>query len=336
MADVAEAGNNRGPKGTGLVLRDPLPWSEEREVVQTAEDTGYDAVFVPEIAAREAFSTLTAFAGATARPALGTGVVTMWARAPVITAMAAATVHELSGGRVILGLGAGSPPPGAATVGQLDRLHDYVGAVRVALSGEPVAPDDPFGGAGFELGVGLEHGPPPIWLGALGDGMVRLAGKVADGVILNWCTPDRVASARKLLDETAERFGRNPSTLTVAVYLRACLGLSEDVALDALRGPAGQYAGLPHYQRQLRSMGLGEQAAAAAAAVREGRPDLVPEAFVRALTVVGGRREAMERFKAYREAGADLVLCYPVPARDPLSSIMGTILTAAPHPAIER
>jgi alkanesulfonate monooxygenase SsuD/methylene tetrahydromethanopterin reductase-like flavin-dependent oxidoreductase (luciferase family) len=335
MAEMADTGNNHG-FGTGLVLREPLPWNEERELVRTAEDTGYVGVFVPEIAAREAFSTLAVFAGTTSRMSLGVGVVNMWVRSPVITAMGAATVHDLSEGRAILGIGAGSPPPGAPALGQLDRLRFYVGSVRVALSGEAVAPDDPFGGAGFELGINLQHGPPPIWLGALGDGMVRLGAEVADGLILNWCTPERVASARKLLDEAAGRAGRDPATITLAVYVRACLGLNEAVALDALRGPTGLYAAMPHYLRQLRQMGLGEEGQAAAKAFREGRPDLVPDSLVRRLAVIGGRREALDRFKALRDAGADLVLCYPVPVRDPFSSIMGTLLTAAPKPAIER
>src|SRR5262245_39078098 len=92
----------------GLVLRDPLSWNDAVRVVQTAEASGYEAVFVPEIAAREAFSTLTAFGGETERMRLGTGVVTLQSRSPVTTAMAAATVHDVSGGRFILGIGAGS------------------------------------------------------------------------------------------------------------------------------------------------------------------------------------------------------------------------------------
>src|SRR6266496_2633952 len=81
---------------TGVVLRDPLPWHDLVETVEAAEETGYEAVFVPEIAGREAFSTLAGFALATSRIILGTGVVTIPSRSPVTTAMAAATVHDLS------------------------------------------------------------------------------------------------------------------------------------------------------------------------------------------------------------------------------------------------
>jgi len=94
---------------TGLALRDPLPWHDFAQAVRTAEEAGYEALFAPEIAGREAFSTLAGVAGATERIGLGTGVVALPARRLSTTAMAAATVQELSGGRLVLGLGADRP-----------------------------------------------------------------------------------------------------------------------------------------------------------------------------------------------------------------------------------
>jgi 5,10-methylenetetrahydromethanopterin reductase len=322
-----------------VVLRDPLPWPELRIIVETVEETGYEAVFVPEISAREAFSTLTGFAPCTTRLRLGTGVVTVWSRDPATTAMGAATIHDLSGGRLILGLGAGTRPPGRQDLSGasiIEVVGDYVRLVRQILSGQPVGPDERFGKDGFELGLDLPTGPPPIWLGALGDRMIELAGRVADGVILNWCTPERVAEAVTLVARGAEEAGRDPDAVTVSVYLRACLGVEDDVALEALKPMAGQYAAIPHYLRQFERMGVGEGAAAAAKAHEAGRPDGVPDDFVRAVAVTGGRKEATARFDAFGEAGADLVLWYPVAALEPFSSVLGTILAAAPSPSVER
>lgn len=289
------------PGRTGVVLRDPLPWPELRQVVETAEDTGYAAAFVPEITAREAFVTLAGFAAVTSRMHLGTGVVTLDARSAGTTAMAAASLQDLSGGRAVLGIGAGSS-------GSLDAVRRYVGEVRSSIG---------------ELEVAEEARSVPIWLGALGDRMVSLAGEIADGLLLNWCTPERVARAAPLAREAAGRAGRDPSAVTVAVYVRACLGVEEDVAAAALGAMVERYAAIPHYRRQFDAMGLGEAARA-------------PQTTVRALTVSGGRTEALARFEAFREAGADLVLCYPVAALEPFSSIMGTVLAAAPDPAVER
>jgi hypothetical protein len=120
------------------------------------------------------------------------------------------------------------------------------------------------------------------------------------------------------------------------VYVRACLGLEEPIALRALRDMTGQYASYPNYRGQLELMGLGKEAAQAAEAFAGGRPQDIPESLVRTLTVVGGRAEALARFAAFREAGADLVLCYPVSALETLSSVLGTVLAAAPSPALER
>src|SRR5262245_429415 len=130
-----------GPARTGLVLRDPFPWPQFREIVETAEDTGYESLFVPEISGREAFATLAAAAAITSRIRLGTGVITMWSRRPSVAAMGAATLQEVSGGRAILGIGAGTPPAGTATTGAHDRLASYLGVVRQAWSGSPVEDD---------------------------------------------------------------------------------------------------------------------------------------------------------------------------------------------------
>jgi 5,10-methylenetetrahydromethanopterin reductase len=312
---------------TGLALRDPLPWPQLRQAVETAEDTGYEAVFVPEIAGREAFATLAAFAQVTSRIVLGTGVVSVRSRAAETTAMAAATLQDHSEGRFVLGLGSGSPVS-PETTGPLELVERYLLRVRGLLSGERDQP----------LGFGLELDPPrpvPIWVAALGDRMIGLGGRLADGVLLNWCTPDRVRAARRLVGEAAEAAGRDPAAVTVAVYVRACLGLEEAVAMAALNGMAGRYAAIPHYRRQFEAMGLGEEASLGGKAFQAGRPAEVPDALVRSVAVLGDRHQALQRFAEYRQAGADLVICYPVIALDPQSSLLGTILGAAPSPTLE-
>jgi len=330
--------------GTGLVIRDALPWQGCLQVLGVAQDTGYGAVFVPEIDGREAFATLAGFGLAAPSMRLGTGVVPMWSRSPAVTAMGAATVHELSGGRMVLGLGSGLPASAhqvalAGGRGPVDLLRDYVRAVRAALSGKHARGDGGFGTDGFTLSLPLaeELGPPPIWLAALGDRMVALAGEVGDGVLLNWCPPERVARARTRLAQAASNAGRDPAAITVAVYVRACLNVERAVALAALREMTGRYATIPHYRAQFEAMELGEAAGAAAAAFEAGRIADVPEELVMAVTVAGGRQEAVARFAEYRRAGADLVLCYPVTASlDPFSSMLGTVLAAAPETAVER
>lgn len=325
-----------GPGRAGVALRDPLPWPDLVGVAQTAEDTGYEAVFVPEIAGREAFATLAGLALRTSRIRLGTGVVTVHARGVATTAMGAATVQELSGGRLVLGVGSGRPGTAGRTAGEgpVARVRRYVLALREALAGGPIEVDSPSGARRFQLALPVAQAPP-IFLGALGDGMIRLAGEVADGVLLNWCTPDRVRRARELVGEGAEAAGRDPSSVTVAVYVRACLGHEERMALAALRSAVAEYASFPRYRRQFELMGLGREADLASRAAAEGSLGDVPEALVRALCLLGDVRSALERLARYRRAGADLPVVYPVPCQDPYSSVLGTVLALAPRPALE-
>jgi 5,10-methylenetetrahydromethanopterin reductase len=290
----------RQPSGTGFAIRDPLPWTALAEIVRHGESLGYAALFLPESSGRDALATLSALGGETERLLLGSGIVPMTSRRPFTTAMGAATVHERSGGRAILGIGTGRPQPGA-----LDELRRQVLELRSLLSGEAAGTD------GRRLMLPLP-GPVPIWISALGPRAIRLAGDVADGVLLNWCTPARVAEARALVAEGAERAGRDPRTVTVAVYIRACLGSDEHAALASLQAMAGEYAAMPAYAHALSEMGLGEEAAAAAAARGGGRLEDVPDRLVREVCLPTSATDARKRLAVYRSAGADLTVVYPV------------------------
>ena len=303
---------------TGVALRDPWPWPVFSGLTRLADALGYGAVFLPEIAGRDALATLAAVAGETTRMRLATGVVPLPSRSLALTAMAAATVHERSDGRAILGIGTGPARPGA-----LAALRDAVTDLRDRLAG-------PEGSSADAPTVALPS-RVPVWIAALGPRAMRLAGEVADGVLLNWCPPERVGSARREIAEGAQSAGRDPSTIEIGVYVRACMLEDRDAALAALRAATGEYASYPAYARQLATLGLGDLAAAAGAAHWEGRDDDVPEELVRALTLVGDPMTARERLDRYRSAGADLVVVYPVAAgADPAGSVADTLEALRP------
>ena len=268
----------RQPHGTAFTIRDPLPWSDVAGIAREGEGLGYAAVFLPETGARDTLATLAAIAGETERLLLGTGVIPMGARTPRLAGMASATVQERSGGRHVLGVGTGGAAPGA-----LERLRDYVQEIRDLVGGS--AP-----GAALRLPL---PAPVPIWIAALGPRAVRLAGQIADGVILNWCTPDRVAEARDAIRAAAGEAGRAPDAVTIAVYVRASFSGRGD---EALLGAAAEYTSYPAYARQFEAMGV--------------HPS--PEAVVDAVCLRGDPARANERLEGYREAGADMPVVYPV------------------------
>jgi alkanesulfonate monooxygenase SsuD/methylene tetrahydromethanopterin reductase-like flavin-dependent oxidoreductase (luciferase family) len=308
----------RQPQGTAFAVRDALPWNDLEDLVRAAENAGYAALFLPEIAARDATVTLGALAGVTRALRLGTGILPMRSRTTMLAAMAAATVQERSGGRFILGMGTGHGGPGA-----LAELRETIAEIRALLHGEEVERK------GRRTRLGLVPGEPvPIWISALGPKAMRLAGEVADGVLLNWCPPERVAFARERVAEGAAAAGRDPSEIPVGVYVRAWVGEDRASAMRALKSASGEYASYGPYARQLEQMGLGDLGRVAAEASRAGRVDDVPQELVEAVCAVGDA--APSRLEAYRDAGADLVVVYPVAAGDLAASLEGTILALAP------
>ena len=180
--------------------------------------------------------------------------------------------------------------------------------LRDAFAGETATTPE---GEPFQLAL-VPARPPPIWVAALGPRAMHLAGAVGDGVLLNWCTPERVARARVELAEGAAAVGRDPAEVSVGVYVRACVHADAYAASLAVRTAAAQYASYPPYAEQFARMGLGEEAGQAAAAHAAARPADVPERFVRAVAAPGPPAAARARLEEYRSAGADLVVVYPV------------------------
>ena len=248
-------GEMRQPRGAAFTIREPLPWPDVATIARAGEALGYAAVFLPETGARDTLATLVGLAGETEGLLLGTGVIPMGARTSRLAAMAAATVQERSGGRHILGVGTGGAPPGA-----LGRLRAYVEEIRELVGGS--AP-----GAAVRLPV---PAAVPIWVAALGPKATRLAGEIADGVILNWCTPERVAEARDAIRAAAGEAGRDPDACTISVYVRASF---TDRADEALLAAAGEYISYPSVRTPVRGDGgRADRAGSRGCGLPPGRP----------------------------------------------------------------
>jgi len=291
-------GPERQPDATGFALRDPYPWAALAGLARAGEAAGYRALFLPEVGTRDTLATLTGLAGETDRLLLGTGVVPLPARSPGLLSMAAATVQERSNGRLLLGLGTGPSAPGA-----LARLRTTVETLRgdfAVLAG----PDAGSGG-----GLALPR-VPQIWIAALGPRATTLAGEIADGVILNWCTPARVRAAVAQIETGAAAAGRDPGAITIAVYVRAALAPG---AVDAARAAAAEYASYPAYRRQFSELEIDPADS---------------DAVMRAVMLLDAS-DARERLQAYRAAGAHLPVVYPVlPAGAPAAGAAHETLDA--------
>jgi alkanesulfonate monooxygenase SsuD/methylene tetrahydromethanopterin reductase-like flavin-dependent oxidoreductase (luciferase family) len=293
------------------------------ERVRLAESLGYEAVYVTHIAGRESLTVLSAYAMSTSSIRVGTGVVPIYTRTPATMAQTAATLDELSGGRLTLGLGVSHRPVVEAWHGQtierpVAEMREYATIVRAILRGE----DPPSGEkwrTSFHL-LGLEARPRlPIYIAGLSPTMLRLAGEIADGVILWLCNPSYIRDVViPAVSEGRERAGLTLDGFDVVAAVPAALVQERDGAYEAMRADLIPYFGLPFYRAMIERTGFGEDIAGydAAAGDLEGMKLAISDEFLEELTAVGDRDAVQAGLERYRQAGAGSPCIGPIAGTD--------------------
>src|SRR3989442_5768433 len=236
-----------------------------------ADKMGFDSVWVTESQLEnDAFSLLGSMAAVTKRIRLGTGVVNNWKRGPALMALTLATLHEISKGRVMLGIGAYWDPlaskQGIQRKKPLKAMREYLAVVRrllnletVTLEGEIVKVRD--------LRLDLAYGSPwkpknvPIYIGATGLKMAELAGEITDGILLNACLP--VEYTRKCVDsmrEGAKKAGRDADKLARPQLLAFSMMKDGDKARRIAKQLVALYLGMvPHFRPIATESGIKEE-----------------------------------------------------------------------------
>jgi alkanesulfonate monooxygenase SsuD/methylene tetrahydromethanopterin reductase-like flavin-dependent oxidoreductase (luciferase family) len=267
--------------GVGLDARLGLPFGQLRAAAHEAERLGFGSLWTPAGGVPDSFHICAAWSQDTS---LRSGIsvvpaVRMWT--PPSLAVQAATLAQLSSGRFVLGLGTGGYGPGFwASVGLPDRpvavMREYVTEVRALLGGQQVTASRSATRAGMGPGtpgwpqsasLGLEGLPAaPVYLAALGPQMLRLAGETADGALLNWATPERIAVSRSEIDAGAARAGRDPGAVPMTMYIRVCIDDDAAAARQAFGTQVLGYAmgrpGIPQgagYRGLFTQMGFGAE-----------------------------------------------------------------------------
>ncbi len=290
-----------------------------------AEQLGYTMALAPEGFRSDAASVLGAVAGATERIGLASGLMQIPARTPVLTALTAATLDSLSGGRFQLGLGVSNPDVSLGWYGQpfgspLQRTREYVDIVRMALRGETVRypgrhyrlpPDDTAEGA--QLRAAAVRADIPILLGAVGRRSLELAGQIADGWIGVFSSPQRIA------DSLAHcRAGRaaagipNDQPFQVLPSVPIGVGADLEAAARPLRGYFANFIGLGSRERSIYyrlavELGYGAAAAEIHRCCRTGdraaAARAVPLELIDAVSLLGDVPRIAARMAAYEAAG---------------------------------
>ncbi len=315
--------------GLGLTSADQL------EIVQEAERLGYDSVWAAEAYGSDAASVLGWLAAGTQKIKLGSAIFQMPGRSPAMTAMTAATIDQLSGGRMRLGIGSSGPQVAEGWHGQrfahqLQRTRDYVAVVRMALARERVEfhgetlelplPGGP--GKALKLTIAPVQEQIPIYLAAIGPRNTALAGEIADGWIPTLFSPEHVGESRALLAEGAARSGRSLDAFDVAPTVNVLITDDVERGRDAMRPLLALYVGgmgsrQQNFYNQL-TVRYGFEAAAREvqdlylAGRREEAMAALPDALIDSVCLCGTAAHVRDRLAVYREAGVGTLGVMPL------------------------
>jgi alkanesulfonate monooxygenase SsuD/methylene tetrahydromethanopterin reductase-like flavin-dependent oxidoreductase (luciferase family) len=343
--------------GIGLDATLNLSFADQAELAQEAARLGYTSLWTPEGAGQDSFQLCGQRWAASCQviPAgltTGIGVSPVLYRTPIAFAMSGGTLSQLTGGRFIMGIGAGGAyrprtrqALGLPRFSTLALMRDYLLTVRRLVAGETV---DYQGEVVTLRGVKLAISPPPrtpVYLGALGPEMLRLGGELADGVCLNWCTPEQIAWSRERIAEGAARVDRDPRSVQVVEYIRVCVDQDVERARRAFgRSTMGYALGqqVPTererrlgYRAHFERMGFTEALAELDRMRQRGAaPDEVAEAFPpELLQQVGYYGTPDGAAKAFHRLakGLDVAVVRVIAARPGMGSVLAALQACRPE-----
>lgn len=210
---------------------------------QLADDLGYDSIWIPEAWAYEQFQLLTEIAVHTKRIKLGTGIANVFSRSAGLLAMSAATLDEISEGRVILGLGTSGKVVvenfhGVPYEKPLTRMRDSIKIMRTLWRGDRLSPDLSrlFALRHFKLEMKPLRPDIPVYVASLQEKAVKEIGQIADGWLPTFWPYRRFKEGLALVAEGARAAGRNPAAIELAPFV-ACVPIDDRAAARALVKP---------------------------------------------------------------------------------------------------
>jgi alkanesulfonate monooxygenase SsuD/methylene tetrahydromethanopterin reductase-like flavin-dependent oxidoreductase (luciferase family) len=302
--------------------------------VRLAEELGYDSVYVTHISGRDALTTLAHYAANSDRVALGTGVTPIYTRTPANMAQAAASVDEISGGRLRLGVGVSHRPVVEGWYGQtidkpLAETREYVAILRAIFAGE-----DPPAGAKWQTGFRLTmpvRADLPVYVSGLQPKMLELTGEIADGVILWLCNPNYIRDVVvPQVRKGREKAGKTLDGFDIVAAVPSAVVEDPAAAYAAMRKDLLPYFGLPFYRAMLDKSGFGDDIARFDEAAGSGDPEAMGNAisdeFLQVLTAVGTEEEVRAGVQRYVDAGATSPCVGPIAKTD----FEATLRAAAP------
>ena len=314
-----------------------LSAEEQLKLVREAESLGYDSVWTAEAYGSDAATILGWLAQATERIRLGSAIFQMPGRSAAMTAMTAATLDQLSGGRMLLGIGSSGPQVAEGWHGQrfarqLQRTREYIAVVRKALAREKLEfkgetlelplPDGP--GKALKLTIAPVQERIPIYLAAIGPKNTTLAAEIADGWIPTLFSPEHVGEFRPLLEEGFAAAGKGKGFEDFDIAPSVNVFVSDDLASarDAMRHYVALYVGgmgsrkQNFYNALVQRYGFEDAAREVQDLYLEGKKDeaaaALPGELIDHVTLCGPADVVRERIGIYRDAGVGTLMIAPM------------------------
>jgi probable F420-dependent oxidoreductase len=299
----------------GIVLASfaTLPAAEFVAVARETEARGYHAAWTGEASGYDAITLMAMIATHTERLHVGSAVLPVQTRTPVVLGQSAVTLNHLAPDRVVLGIGLSSKVivgdwHGLTFAPSLQQIREALQIIRMVASGERVSFEGKFYRVkNFRLTVPPPPKPVRIVLAALGPEMLELAGEIADGVVLNWIPPETVPASIKHLEAGAKKAGRALGDFEIASFIRTCVTDDAAAAREALARDITGYTTVDAYASFFRNAGFADEVDAVNAAWRAGdRSGAVKQIsprFLDGLGVVGPEAFCRERIAEFSRAG---------------------------------
>ncbi|MGO9451515.1 MAG: LLM class flavin-dependent oxidoreductase [Candidatus Binataceae bacterium] len=298
------------------------PVHERLALAREAEDLGYNALWMGEVSGPDALVSLGALAVNTSKADLATGVIPIQIRTPGAMAMSFLTINEFSGGRAIAGIGVSSPIiverwHGASYRKPVTAMRECATIMRQLFTEGRSKFEGKVFKSDFRLGMRITAPRPPrIYMGVLNAPMLRLAGEIADGVLMNYSPPDAIPSMVKEIHEGARSAGRDPGAVDIGIYARMYIGPDEAKAVDSFKRELAGYAFVDSYNKMFARYGLAEEFAEVRRLWQEGKRDEAPRAIsdasARKIAAFGSPEAGREFVARFRAAGVTHPVVFPI------------------------
>ncbi len=288
-----------------------VPLAEHAEIAREAEQLGYTDAWSLEVDGIDCFSPLAVIGSAT-QLRLGTAIANVYTRGPATLAMTAAGLAEVAPGRFCLGVGAGSQPiveswNGGTFRRPATRVRETVEFLRRVFAGERVVFEgETFTVQGFRLSR-IPTAPIPIHVAALRPAMLRVAGQVGDGAIINWLSAEDVKKSVAVVREAAQTAGRDPEAVEITARLFVCVDPPSEATETGIRRHINTYLNVPVYKAFHEWLGrteaLGPMWQAWESGDRKGAVAAIPESVIDELILRGSVDNIHAHVKRYMDAG---------------------------------